>query len=148
GIQGVDMDFWLGMLAPAATPVPTVERYNSVLNDILRTPRIADTLKAQGFVAVGGSARFRRAHREGSCEVAQGCQRRWHLTGVIGDVGGARGCAGRRGWRRPRRHGACYRAWPAQHPRHRGGALCRPAEYPEGAEPHPADDGTFPLLGG
>jgi tripartite-type tricarboxylate transporter receptor subunit TctC len=57
GIRGVDIDFWLGMLAPAATPVATVERYNSVLNDILRTPRIADTLKVQGFVAVGGSAR-------------------------------------------------------------------------------------------
>ncbi|HEY7085392.1 MAG TPA: tripartite tricarboxylate transporter substrate binding protein [Hyphomicrobiaceae bacterium] len=56
GIKGVDIDFWLGMLAPAATPVPTVERYNGVLNDILRTPRIADMLKAQGFVAVGGSA--------------------------------------------------------------------------------------------
>ncbi|MBO0741669.1 MAG: tripartite tricarboxylate transporter substrate binding protein [Hyphomicrobiaceae bacterium] len=55
GINGVDIDFWLGMLAPAATPVSTVERYNGVLNDILRTPRIADTLKAQGFVAVGGS---------------------------------------------------------------------------------------------
>ena len=57
GIQGVDIDFWLGMLAPAATPAPTVERYNSVLNDILRTPRIGDKLKAQGFVAVGGTAR-------------------------------------------------------------------------------------------
>ena len=57
GIQGVDIDFWLGMLAPAATPVANVERYNGVLNDILRTPRIANTLKAQGFVAVGGSAR-------------------------------------------------------------------------------------------
>jgi len=34
-----------------------VERYNGVLNDILRAPRIANTLKAQGFVAVGGSAR-------------------------------------------------------------------------------------------
>jgi tripartite-type tricarboxylate transporter receptor subunit TctC len=57
GIQGVDIDFWLGMLAPAATPAPRVESYNSVLNDILRAPRIADSLKAQGFVAVGGSAR-------------------------------------------------------------------------------------------
>ncbi len=57
GIRGVDIDFWLGMLAPAATPVATVERYNSVLNDILRTPRIADTLRVQGFVAVGGNAR-------------------------------------------------------------------------------------------
>jgi len=28
-----------------------------VLNDILRTPRIADRLNAQGFVRVGGSPR-------------------------------------------------------------------------------------------
>src|SRR5262245_28089109 len=48
GIKGVDIDFWLGMLAPAATPLPTVERDNILSNDILRTPRIADTVKAQG----------------------------------------------------------------------------------------------------
>jgi tripartite-type tricarboxylate transporter receptor subunit TctC len=57
GIDGVDVDFWLGLLAPAATPSPTVERGSGELNDILRTPRIADRLKAQGFVRVGGRPR-------------------------------------------------------------------------------------------
>src|SRR5262249_34084559 len=38
GIDGVDADFWLGMVASAATPPQTVERYNGVLNDILRMP--------------------------------------------------------------------------------------------------------------
>jgi tripartite-type tricarboxylate transporter receptor subunit TctC len=56
GINGVDIDFWLGMLAPAATPPATVTRYNTVLNDILRSPPIRDKLTAQGFVAVGGTS--------------------------------------------------------------------------------------------
>ena len=56
GIHGVDVDFWLGMLAPKATPAQTVDRYNGVLNDILRAPQFAGRLNVQGFVAVGGSA--------------------------------------------------------------------------------------------
>lgn len=56
GIAGVDVDFWLGMLAPAGTAPETVARYNGVLNDILRSPPIAAKLSAQGFIAVGGTA--------------------------------------------------------------------------------------------
>jgi tripartite-type tricarboxylate transporter receptor subunit TctC len=56
GIRGVDIDFWLGLLAPAGTPPETVARYNTLLNEILRSPPIAAKLTTQGFVAVGGSA--------------------------------------------------------------------------------------------
>jgi tripartite-type tricarboxylate transporter receptor subunit TctC len=56
GINGVDIDFWLGLLAPAGTPPESVARYNTVLNEILRSPQIVDKLSAQGFVAVGGAA--------------------------------------------------------------------------------------------
>ena len=56
GIKGVDIDFWLGMLAPAATPPETVARYNTVLNEILRAPKTAEKLTTQGFVGVGGTA--------------------------------------------------------------------------------------------
>ncbi len=56
GISGVEVDFWLGLLAPQATPPETVARYNGLLNDILRSPQIAEKLSTQGFVAVGGSA--------------------------------------------------------------------------------------------
>ena len=56
GIMGVEVDFWLGMLAPAGTAPETVARYNSVLNDILRSPDIATKLSTQGFVPVGGTA--------------------------------------------------------------------------------------------
>jgi tripartite-type tricarboxylate transporter receptor subunit TctC len=55
GISGVDIDFWLGMLA-AGTSRETIARYNSVLNDILREPQIAAKLSAQGFVVGGGTA--------------------------------------------------------------------------------------------
>jgi tripartite-type tricarboxylate transporter receptor subunit TctC len=55
-IKGVDIDFWLGMLAPAGTPGEIVARYNTVLNEILRSPRIVEKLTAQGFVGVGGTA--------------------------------------------------------------------------------------------
>ena len=56
GITGVEVDFWLGMLAPAGTAPDTVARYNDVLNDILRSPEIAAKLSTQGFVPVGGTA--------------------------------------------------------------------------------------------
>jgi tripartite-type tricarboxylate transporter receptor subunit TctC len=56
GIAGVDVDFWLGMLAPAGTAPATVTRYNGVLNEILRDQAITSKLSAQGFVPVGGSA--------------------------------------------------------------------------------------------
>ena len=55
GITGVDVDFWLGMLAPAGTAPETVARYNGVLNDILRSPQIVEKLSAQGFVTIGGT---------------------------------------------------------------------------------------------
>jgi tripartite-type tricarboxylate transporter receptor subunit TctC len=56
GIEGVDVDFWLGMLAPAGTPPETLARYNTLLNEILRSPQIAAKLTTQGFVGVGGTA--------------------------------------------------------------------------------------------
>ena len=55
GIAGVDIDFWLGMLAPAGTPAETVTRYNTVLNEVLRSPKIIEKLTTQGFVAIGGT---------------------------------------------------------------------------------------------
>ena len=84
GIKGVDVDFWLGMLAPAATPPETVARYNTVLNDILRSPQIAEKLTTQGFVAVGGTAGdFGALIAQRSCQVAQGGEGGRDRAGVI-----------------------------------------------------------------
>jgi tripartite-type tricarboxylate transporter receptor subunit TctC len=56
GIRGVDVDFWLGMLAPAGTSAETVARYNATINETLQEPQMAQRLSAQGFVAAGGTA--------------------------------------------------------------------------------------------
>jgi tripartite-type tricarboxylate transporter receptor subunit TctC len=56
GIYGVEIDFWFGMLAPAGTPQETVARYNSAVNEIIRSPQIADKMTIQGLVPLGGSA--------------------------------------------------------------------------------------------
>ena len=56
GIKNVDLDFWFGMLAPAGTPREIVARYNSTVNEILRSPPIIDKMTTQGLVPVGGTA--------------------------------------------------------------------------------------------
>jgi tripartite-type tricarboxylate transporter receptor subunit TctC len=56
GINNVDIDLWFGMLAPAGTPRESVARYNSTVNEILRSPPIIDKMTTQGLVPVGGTA--------------------------------------------------------------------------------------------
>lgn len=51
----VQVDFWYGLLAPAATPLAIVERYNKEFNDILRVAQIAEKLSIQGLTVVGGT---------------------------------------------------------------------------------------------
>jgi tripartite-type tricarboxylate transporter receptor subunit TctC len=55
GIPGVDMDGWYGLFAPAGTPAESIARFNSEVNEILRSPHIADALAKQGLTIVGGS---------------------------------------------------------------------------------------------
>jgi tripartite-type tricarboxylate transporter receptor subunit TctC len=43
------------LLAPADTPPDIIGRYNQVVNDILRTPKVREALTAQGLSARGGS---------------------------------------------------------------------------------------------
>lgn len=54
GVQGFDVDLWYGVLAPAGTPKPIVERYNAVFNEILAKPNVRTALEKQGLVARGG----------------------------------------------------------------------------------------------
>jgi tripartite-type tricarboxylate transporter receptor subunit TctC len=55
GINGVDLDFWFGALAPAGTPLKFVERANSEINRIIRLPEIRKKMTAQGLRPVGGT---------------------------------------------------------------------------------------------
>ena len=55
GFPGSEADLWYGMLAPAGTSSEIVAKYNTTVNEILRTPQVVERLAKQGLVPVGGS---------------------------------------------------------------------------------------------
>ena len=44
------------MLAPAGTPQDILARYNTTLNEILRSPQVIEKLGKQGLITAGGTA--------------------------------------------------------------------------------------------
>jgi tripartite-type tricarboxylate transporter receptor subunit TctC len=48
GIPGYDATIWIGVMAPAATPRPIVEKLNREINTILARPDIQESWKRQG----------------------------------------------------------------------------------------------------
>jgi len=61
GIAGYEADSWGGILAPAGTPGPVVDRVASEMTQSLREPEIVQRLKSGGFEPVaGGPVEFRR----------------------------------------------------------------------------------------
>jgi tripartite-type tricarboxylate transporter receptor subunit TctC len=56
GVTGFDVPLWYGIFTPAGTPANIVARYNTTLNEILRSPEVTETLAKQGLVSVGGTA--------------------------------------------------------------------------------------------
>jgi tripartite-type tricarboxylate transporter receptor subunit TctC len=55
GLPGYEMDSWIGLLAPAGTPRPVVDKLNAELNRVLRLAQVREKLAAQGLDAVGGT---------------------------------------------------------------------------------------------
>ena len=55
GVPGVEMNFWMGVAAPAGTPRPVVARINAEFNRVLKLPAIRDKLAVQGIDAAGGT---------------------------------------------------------------------------------------------
>lgn len=54
GLPGFEVDLWFGLLAPAGTPPDVITRYNAVLNEFLRAPKMIAELGKQGLVSAGG----------------------------------------------------------------------------------------------
>jgi tripartite-type tricarboxylate transporter receptor subunit TctC len=54
GLGEVENELWFGLLAPAGTAPATVARYNSAINEIIRTNEMAASLAKQGLVVAGG----------------------------------------------------------------------------------------------
>lgn len=57
GLPRLDVQTWIGFLAPAGTPSPIVEQLNLTLNRILRSESTRAWLESQGLEPVGGSPR-------------------------------------------------------------------------------------------
>jgi tripartite-type tricarboxylate transporter receptor subunit TctC len=55
GFPGFEALAWNGVLVPAATPRPVVQRLNAEINAILKDPVVKSTLNTQGFELVGGT---------------------------------------------------------------------------------------------
>jgi tripartite-type tricarboxylate transporter receptor subunit TctC len=55
GLPGYQMDAWIGLLAPAGTPRPAIDRLNGELNRVLKLPQVREKLAAQGLDALGGT---------------------------------------------------------------------------------------------
>jgi tripartite-type tricarboxylate transporter receptor subunit TctC len=55
GLPGFELEFWIGMLAPAHTPPAVVARLNRDIGEILRTPEMRTILLAQGAEAAPGA---------------------------------------------------------------------------------------------
>lgn len=55
GYQGFDAVGWFGLLVPAGTPRPIVERLNAAANAMLADPVVAGKLNELGLTPVGGS---------------------------------------------------------------------------------------------
>jgi tripartite-type tricarboxylate transporter receptor subunit TctC len=62
GLPGFELEFWIGMLAPARTPAALVARLNSDIGGILRTAAMRDTLLAQGARPAPGTPEQFAAH--------------------------------------------------------------------------------------
>lgn len=55
GVPDFDVSSWVGILAPAKTPRPIVERLNRELNAALTNPEVVDKLAGMGIAATPGS---------------------------------------------------------------------------------------------
>lgn len=51
GLPGFDVESWFGLMAPAGTPQPVIERLNQALNKALADPALVASYKQSGFYA-------------------------------------------------------------------------------------------------
>ena len=76
GMADFDTSLWLGLLAPAGTPAPVVDKINAAARKGMHTPEAVDLLAKQGYVPLdmspGEFAAFIRSEFTRWSEVARG----------------------------------------------------------------------------
>jgi tripartite-type tricarboxylate transporter receptor subunit TctC len=55
GVAGYESGIWLGLMAPARTPRPVLEKLNAEVNKLLNAPEVKDTWAKQGTSTMGMS---------------------------------------------------------------------------------------------
>ncbi|HZQ13494.1 MAG TPA: tripartite tricarboxylate transporter substrate binding protein [Pseudolabrys sp.] len=55
GLPGFDTGLWFGILAPAGTAKPVIDRISAAANEALKDPEVVKALKTQGFDPIGGT---------------------------------------------------------------------------------------------
>ncbi len=55
GLPGFDVSAWFGLVAPAGTPQPVVDKLNRALQETLREPAVREKLEGQGMEILGGT---------------------------------------------------------------------------------------------
>ncbi len=55
GVPGYEATIWLGLMAPAATPKPILEKLNAEVNKVLEAPDVKETWAKQGAFPMGMS---------------------------------------------------------------------------------------------
>ena len=75
-LPGYDTGVWFGILGPAGTPTPIIDKVSKATNDALKDPETLKSLHAQGLDALGGSpddfARFIKSETERWAHVIHG----------------------------------------------------------------------------
>jgi tripartite-type tricarboxylate transporter receptor subunit TctC len=56
GVADYECGIWLGLMAPAKTPRPVLERLNAEVNRIISSPEVKETWLRQGTIAMGMSS--------------------------------------------------------------------------------------------
>jgi tripartite-type tricarboxylate transporter receptor subunit TctC len=55
GLPGFNTGLWFGIVAPAGTPKPIVDKISKAVNEALKDPDLLKQLHVQGLDALGGS---------------------------------------------------------------------------------------------
>ena len=53
GVPGYEATIWLGLMAPAATPRPILEKLNVEINKVVSAPEVKQAWAKQGAVPMG-----------------------------------------------------------------------------------------------
>lgn len=80
GVSGVTIKDWFGLLAPARTPAPILERHAEIARAVLASPETGRTLTGQGFNVLGSPPEALRARMAADLERWAGVIRAANIT--------------------------------------------------------------------